>query len=134
MQCATWKARARWNVKPADITGNTSHPILLIGNTLDPVTPLNNAYVMQKRFPGSEVLTQDSEGHCSISSPSLCTVKAIRAYFQTGALPTAGTICSPEELPFLGKIERDLSALSEEDESLLEIMEEMKDLEGMRLF
>ncbi len=40
MECAHWKGRAKWTVKPEDITANTSNPILLIGNTLDPVTPL----------------------------------------------------------------------------------------------
>lgn len=40
MNCAAWKGRAKWEVKEEDIKGNTSWPILLIGNTLDPVTPL----------------------------------------------------------------------------------------------
>jgi hypothetical protein len=40
LQCASWKGRAKWNVKAADLVGNTAHPMLLIGNTLDPVTPL----------------------------------------------------------------------------------------------
>lgn len=129
IECAHWKGRAKWGVKHEDITGNTSHPILLIGNTLDPVTPLYNAYVMQKKFPGSEVLTQESEGHCSISSPSLCTTKAIRAYFQTGALPDPGTTCQVEELPLLGNVPRDLTALDEDDRILLKDIEIMKELE-----
>lgn len=40
LHCAAWKGRAKWKVRAEDIRGNTSHPILLIGNTLDPVTPL----------------------------------------------------------------------------------------------
>ncbi|CZR55452.1 uncharacterized protein PAC_05340 [Phialocephala subalpina] len=129
MECAHWKGKAKWPVKAEDIMGNTSHPILLIGNTLDPVTPLYNAYVMQKKFPGSEVLTQESEGHCSISSPSLCTSKAIRAYFQTGALPSAGTVCQVEEVPLIGNVTRDLTTLSEDDQRLLRDIEIMKELE-----
>lgn len=42
----------------------------------------------------------DSHQHCSISSPSLCTAKNIRAYFQTGELPVVGTVCEPEQRPF----------------------------------
>lgn len=40
LQCASWKARAKWNVKASDLTAKTAHPLLIIGNTLDPVTPL----------------------------------------------------------------------------------------------
>ncbi|KAK6221354.1 hypothetical protein LQW54_001453 [Pestalotiopsis sp. IQ-011] len=77
---------------------STSHPLLIIGNAHDPVTPLRNALrVSQEIFPGSSaVLCQDSEGHCSQSNPSLCTARTVRAYFQTGALPPADAVCEPE--------------------------------------
>ncbi|KAI5198619.1 hypothetical protein E4T39_06664 [Aureobasidium subglaciale] len=55
---------------------------------------------MAANFPGSRVLRQNSEGHTSWSSPSLCTAKIIRTYFQTGLLPPPNTVCSPDALPF----------------------------------
>ncbi|KAK7032379.1 hypothetical protein VNI00_013127 [Paramarasmius palmivorus] len=51
------------------ISGNTSHPILLIGNTADPVTPLQSAITVSKAFPGSVVLTQDSAGVSTVQLP-----------------------------------------------------------------
>jgi hypothetical protein len=55
---------------------------------------------MAKNYPGSTVLEQASEGHTSWSSPSLCTAKVARAYFQSGVLPAEGTVCKPNIKPF----------------------------------
>ncbi|KAK1579215.1 uncharacterized protein LY79DRAFT_523093, partial [Colletotrichum navitas] len=42
----------------------------------------------------------DSVGHCSISTPSQCTVGLIRQYLVSGELPEAGTVCPVDILPF----------------------------------
>jgi hypothetical protein len=46
--------------------------------------------------------------HCSYSMPSLCTGKLLRSYFQTGALPEAGTICQPDYKPFIGCMNKEV--------------------------
>ncbi|PPQ71711.1 hypothetical protein CVT26_007628 [Gymnopilus dilepis] len=75
------------------IGGNTSFPMMLIGNTADPVTPVALAMKTSKSFPGSVVLTQDSPGHTSFTSPSECTLGHVQQYFVNGTLPPAGTVC-----------------------------------------
>ncbi|PYH71127.1 alpha/beta hydrolase [Aspergillus vadensis CBS 113365] len=99
MSCVRIETRPEWRYD-GPFTGNTSHPLMFIGNTYDPVTPLRNAHTMARGFPESIVLEQNSVGHCTLSGPSLCTAKAIRQYFQTGELPGPGTVCQVEELPF----------------------------------
>ncbi|KAK1226883.1 hypothetical protein PQX77_010130 [Marasmius sp. AFHP31] len=110
------------------IAGNTSFSSPIIGNTADPVTPLGAATNTSSTFPGSVVLTQDSPGHCSINAPSVCTAKAIRAYFINGTLPEEGTVCPMDGSPFdpkemdetSGQTESKRDTSSEADGYLLE--------------
>ncbi|GJE98455.1 alpha/beta hydrolase [Phanerochaete sordida] len=97
--CATWpiKAKDRFN---GSFETNTSTPLLLISNTLDPVTPIQSGRKMSQGFHGSVLLQQNSTGHSSLSGFSTCTALAIRAYFQAGALPAAGTVCQPDTAIF----------------------------------
>ncbi|KJA18178.1 hypothetical protein HYPSUDRAFT_45494 [Hypholoma sublateritium FD-334 SS-4] len=94
MGCVGWPSFPK-NHFQGPFDANTSHPILIIGNTADPVTPLWAAKKMSTKFPGSVVLTQNTGGHCSISAPSICTMKYVASYFLTGNLPNPDTICQP---------------------------------------
>ncbi|KAF2261890.1 alpha/beta-hydrolase [Lojkania enalia] len=99
MKCASWKIKAVHRFQ-GNFGGSTSHPILWISNTADPVTPLRSGKIMSAKFPGSVQLVQDSAGHCSIATPTPCTLYHIRRYFQTGSLPDPNTICIPPASPF----------------------------------
>ncbi|KAF2648701.1 hypothetical protein K491DRAFT_698718 [Lophiostoma macrostomum CBS 122681] len=99
LKCAHWKIRPTYRYK-GRFGGNTTHPILWLSNTADPVTPLRSARIMSERFPGSVVLTQDAAGHCVSSAASPCAIKHVRHYFQTGELPEPNTICIPPSSPF----------------------------------
>ncbi|KAG7091870.1 hypothetical protein E1B28_008271 [Marasmius oreades] len=100
MMCGGWSSDIPKTQFRGPIVGNTSFPLLLIGNIADPVTPLWAAHKVSKGFPGSVVLSQDSAGHCSIAAPSICTALAVREYFVNGTLPKSGTHCSIIGSPF----------------------------------
>lgn len=134
LMCEGIVARPAWR---PDLTfekqewGNTSHPLLVIGNSYDPVTPLVNAQrASRELFPGSVLLQQDSEGHCSHATPSLCTAKAVREYFQTGKLPEPGTLCQPVEKPFLGCTQHGGCFFEGDDAQLWEALVELADTYG----
>ncbi|KAG7087678.1 hypothetical protein E1B28_013626 [Marasmius oreades] len=90
-RCSGWKIHPDHFTGP--ITANTSFPILFIGNTADPVTPLASAKAMSAKFPGSVVFAQDSGGHTSLAAPSACTVGRMREYLLSGRLPEADSVC-----------------------------------------
>lgn len=76
-------------------------PILFIGNTADPVTPLRNAVANSKNHEGSVLLTQDTPGHCAgPANPNQCTFDVIRTFFGKGVLPEEGKICSSDRGPW----------------------------------
>ena len=102
LPCLFYNIRAKWRFS-GPFGGETAHPILFASQSLDPVTPLRNAFTASKLFPGSGVLEQNGVGHCTLSMPSLCTAKHIREYFQTGRLPAEGTKCEVDVQPFREK-------------------------------
>ncbi|KAJ7663015.1 TAP-like protein-domain-containing protein [Mycena rosella] len=130
MACLAWPEFPKTHFRGPFIA-NTSFPLLLVGTTADPVTPLWSAHKMSQGFNGSVVLTQDSAGHCSISGPSICTQKHIRRYFLEGTLPEPGTVC-----PVIGPLfptddfhaaadAQTVLSLSAADRTLLEAVREL---------
>ncbi|KAI2463703.1 TAP-like protein-domain-containing protein [Annulohypoxylon bovei var. microspora] len=92
--CAQWKFEAKERYE-GDFRVNTSFPMLLVGNTWDPVTPLASAKNMSQGFEGSVLLTHNGHGHLSLTQPSNCTNGFIQKYFLEGTLPAPGTVCQP---------------------------------------
>ncbi|KAI0746091.1 alpha/beta-hydrolase [Earliella scabrosa] len=121
IRCADWKIRPKWRYTGPVHSTNTAHPLLLVSTQYDPVCPLTQARDVRSRFGSAGLLTQNSYGHCSMSSPSLCTAKQVREYFVNGTLPKEGATCEVDELPFVGRTQN-VRALSTADQELLEAL------------
>ncbi|OQO10087.1 hypothetical protein B0A48_04443 [Cryoendolithus antarcticus] len=109
LACTAWHARPAWRYD-GNFTAKTAHPILFVGNTVDPVTPRRNIALMKKGFVGAGELHVDTEGHCTYATVSMCAGRGLREYFQSGKLPEAEKgdkmrVCSPDRLPFDGYTE-----------------------------
>ena len=120
--------RANWRWTGPLEARNTSYPLLVLSTRYDPVTPLPDARVVQERFAGAGLLVQDSVGHCSLSSPSVCTAKYVRRYFEDGVLPEEGTTCGVDELPLIGKVESEGNTLDADDAELLVALKSLSDV------
>ncbi|KAJ6495078.1 TAP-like protein-domain-containing protein [Mycena sanguinolenta] len=98
--CSGWKLHREDRFKGPFGAPNTSFPLLVIGNTADPVTPIAGAQSTVDAFPGSALLTIDAPGHTSLGAPSTCFYGYLRQYFQNSTLPPQGTVCQPDDVLF----------------------------------
>ncbi|TFK97416.1 Alpha/Beta hydrolase protein [Pterulicium gracile] len=87
--CAGWKVHPETFRGPI---GSQNTPLLVIGNTFDPITPIEAARNTVEAFPGSVLLTYDAPGHGSILSS--CIRTQMNQYLISGELPAPGGVCN----------------------------------------
>jgi pimeloyl-ACP methyl ester carboxylesterase len=99
--CASWPASAADRYAgPWD--RRTANPLLVIGNTHDPVTPYRGALAMARELARARLLTLKGYGHTSGADPSTCIQKKVNAYLIGKVLPPKGKSCEPNQKPFRG--------------------------------
>lgn len=124
---------------------NTSFPILFMGNTYDPVTPLKAAVKMSLRFKDAGLLELKTEGHCTLgSSASVCIARAVRDYIVHGKVPPPAqvkgknyldgkwTACDADETPWnrIGSVKAAYQGGDDGDVALMEAFSKMRDVIG----
>ncbi|MEV4111035.1 alpha/beta hydrolase [Nonomuraea sp. NPDC049695] len=91
--CLGWPIPPTNPQRPLDIGGVP--PVLVVGNTHDPATPLRWARSLASHIRGSGLLINDEnggDGHTAyLRGP--CATARIDDYLISGALPPAGTVC-----------------------------------------
>ncbi|MDT0342545.1 alpha/beta hydrolase [Streptomyces sp. DSM 44938] len=93
MACAHWPVTGEQD--QPEVAAPGARPILLLGTTGDPATPLVGAERMRDAL-GEGVgvlLTYDGEGHGAHSSGDDCVVEAVNAHLLAGSTPDDGTVC-----------------------------------------
>lgn len=147
LQCNGWDIPAGdaspsepWSSYPgdgADRQLQTAHPILFMSNTYDPVTPLRAAVKMALKFKGAGLLEQLAQGHCTISTASICTAKVVRDYVTSGKLPPPPsevdsefrgkwTRCTGNEVPWGNGPAEGVAGMTAEESELMEAWGEVK--------
>jgi pimeloyl-ACP methyl ester carboxylesterase len=88
---------AYWSVPPVDtprpLPAHGSAPILVIGTTRDPATPLVWAKALARQFESARLLTFEGDGHTVYGDGVSCVDKAGNSYLIDLRLPPVGKRC-----------------------------------------
>ena len=87
--CSTWFGHSP--IKPTAAETSTNSPILVIGTTYDPATPLSWARALHKQLPTSSLLTFVGDGHTAYLGGNTCVDQTVNEYLLTGFAPTNKT-------------------------------------------
>jgi pimeloyl-ACP methyl ester carboxylesterase len=86
-----------WPVPPVApvgrVTAPGAPPILVIGTTLDPATPLDQARALARSLERGRLLVADGEQHTSFNNGNACVDAIVTRYLVDRDLPRAGTRC-----------------------------------------
>jgi len=75
------------------ITAQGLPPILLLGTSNDPATPIEMARSLATQLPGSVLVSYDGDGHTAYNKSNQCVQSAVDDYFLDGSLPQQGLVC-----------------------------------------
>jgi len=92
LPCATWPSHSTTPSHPVKADG--SPPIVVIGTTYDPATPVEWAKGLAAELSNGVYLEWNGDGHTAYQRGSTCVDNAVDAYLLDGTAPTSGTVCS----------------------------------------
>lgn len=89
--CMDWPYK---NVRtPAPVEYSGESPIVVIGTTGDPATPVEWAASLDKQLGNAALVTWQGEGHTAYGRSNRCVTDAVDQYFLHGITPADNTIC-----------------------------------------
>ena len=77
--------------EPVEYTGES--PIVVIGTTGDPATPVEWAASLRKQLGNAALMTWQGEGHTAYGRSNSCIEDAVDGYLVNGELPADNTVC-----------------------------------------
>jgi len=90
--CNYWPVPAK--PLPLPLSASGSAPILVVGTSRDPATPVAWAVGLANQLGTGHLLVFNGDGHTAYDRGSTCIDNAIDAYLLTGTLPKTGLICN----------------------------------------
>ena len=89
--CADWPYEHARTPAPVEYTGES--PIVVIGTTGDPATPVEWAASVRKQLGNATLLTWQGEGHTAYGRSNSCIEDPVDKYLLSGEVPADNTVC-----------------------------------------
>jgi hypothetical protein len=89
--CADWPIHT--GKGPVHIDTSGAPPILVVGTTRDPATPLVWARALARQLSDGILVTRDGDGHTGYGQGSSCVDKTVEAYLVAGTVPAHDVDC-----------------------------------------
>jgi pimeloyl-ACP methyl ester carboxylesterase len=89
--CHDWPVRSGRTGYHVDVT--ESAPVLVVGTTRDPATPLVWARSLARRLRGSVLVTRNGDGHTGYRQGSPCVDHTVESYLVEGTVPRQDVSC-----------------------------------------
>lgn len=83
----------RSSEKPLVIDGKGAAPILVLGTTRDPATPMKWAVALADQLDSGVLVERDGDGHTAYNSGNECIDTTVEDYLVDGTVPDDGTRC-----------------------------------------
>ena len=90
LTCERWPAPAVGRAAP---WRGTTQPVLIIGNTYDPATPVEGAKALHKQMRNSRYIEWVGDGHTAYRQGSSCVDSKVDRFYLSGTLPARDQVC-----------------------------------------
>jgi pimeloyl-ACP methyl ester carboxylesterase len=78
---------------PPDVLAAGAAPIVVVGTSRDPATPLAWAEALADQLDSGVLIRRDGDGHTGYNAGNLCVDEAVEAYLIAGDVPPDGLSC-----------------------------------------
>ena len=89
--CGDWPLKT--TLTPPDYSAPGTPPILVVGTTRDPATPLIWAQQLAQTLSNGVLLTRNGDGHTAYLSGNRCIIQNVDGFLIGGVVPANGTRC-----------------------------------------
>ena len=89
--CENWPVRTGRKSEPVEAKG--AAPIMVVGTTRDPATPLVWARSLADQLDSGFLVTRDGDGHTGYQAGNACVDRTVEAYLVEGKVPSGEVDC-----------------------------------------
>jgi pimeloyl-ACP methyl ester carboxylesterase len=89
--CAQWPISGVRD--PGPLTAEGAEPILVIGTSRDPATPLEWAEALASQLSSGVLVVRDGDGHTGYNAGNACVDDIVESYLVSGTVPRSGVRC-----------------------------------------